>query len=455
MTRSRHAFQRLAAFAIGTGFVLGLAGPGTDTGLSRSTGRTEQAGVWARWTAWAGGAGVARAQAPTGPLEAFSEALSVLKRDYAKAPVNDKKTKELTYAAIQGMLTALNDPFTGFLDPEDWLSMQQATQGSFEGIGAVLEPYGRDVRVVRPLPGSPAFKVGLKAKDIIFSVGAHNPKTGKVIKTTPTLGKGINEVVKLIKGPQGTKVTIAVMRTGAPRPLKFTLTRQHIEPPVVDYWMEDEERKIGRIVLSEFNERADTQFERAWMNLKQKGMRALVFDLRYNPGGLLEVSIQIGSRFINQGPIVIVQEKNGRRHSIYSQSRVPKIGDMPLAVLINESSASASEIVAGAIKDHGRGTLIGQHTFGKGLVQTLFPLADGSALRLTTSKYFTPNGRDINNKYDEEHRPIFGTGGIIPDVEVEQSPDWVDQDFQDKANDTQLKTALEVLRAKLTQTAKR
>lgn len=458
MMVSGRAFQRLAAFAVGVGLVLGIAGPVVP---SLRHGRIACAGVSgfrsaaSDWFSGAFGVQPARAQSGAGPLEAYSEALAVLKREYSRAAIDEKKTRELTYAAIQGMLSALNDPFTGFLDPDDWLTMQQTTQGSFEGIGAVLEPYGRDVRVVRPLPGSPAFKAGLKARDIIMSVGTHDTKTGKLVRTTPTLGKGINEVVKLIKGPRGTRVTVTVLRQAAARPLTFTLTRQHIEPPVVDHWMEDQQRKIGRIVLSEFNERADSQFERAWMDLKKQGMRALVFDLRYNPGGLLETAIEIGSRFIEDGPIVIVQEKNGRRHTIRSSSNAPKLGSIPLAVLINESSASASEIVAGAIKDHGRGVLVGQHTFGKGLVQTLFPLADGSALRLTTSKYFTPSGRDINNKLDEEHRPLFGTGGIQPDVAVEQSPDWVDQDFQDKVHDVQLKKALDVLRSKLTASATR
>jgi len=445
MRFSTNTFRRFATLALCLGLALAMAGPSVHVRFS-GTGASALAEL-------RGGAG--KMGATVGPVEAFQEALGVLKKDYALAPVDTKKARTLTYAAIAGMLSSLNDPFTSFLEPDEWLALQQTTEGSFEGIGAVLEPYGRDVRVVRPLPGSPAFKAGLKAGDVILSVGSHDPTTGKLIKTPPTLGKGINEVVKLIKGPRGTRVTVTVLRKGAPKPITFLLVRQHIEPPVVSYWMEDQERKIGHIVLNEFNERADAQFEKAWTDLKRQGLRALVFDLRYNPGGLFEVAIQIGSRFIDRGPIVIVQEKNGQRHTLYASSRVPKIGDIPLAVLVNESSASASEIVAGAIKDHKRGTLVGQHTFGKGLVQTIFPLADGSALRLTTSKYFTPSGHDINNKYDEEHRPIFGTGGIKPDIEVEQSPEWVDQEFEDKAHDTQLKKALEVLRTQMMASAHR
>ncbi|MBM3492882.1 MAG: S41 family peptidase [Armatimonadetes bacterium] len=443
-------FLRAALFLSVMAFLFGFAGPGLDAASVR---RAKRDG--ARFVQRALGVKAADAQDTGGPVALTSEAIAVLKRDYSRATVDARKARELTYAAIQGMLSTLNDPFTGFLDPDDWLSMQQTTQGSFEGIGAVLEPYGRDVRVVRPLPGSPAFKVGMKAGDVILSVGTHDHSTGKLVKTTPTLGKGINDVVKLIKGPRGTRVTVTVLRLKAAKPIAFTIVRMHIEPPVVNYWMEDSERKIGRIVLNEFNERADEQLWKAWADLKKQGARALVFDLRYNPGGLLEMAIRIGSRFVDKGAIVIVQEKNGLRHTLESSPQVGKFKGIPIAVLINETSASASEIVAGAIKDHGRGKLIGRHTFGKGLVQTLFPLSDGSALRLTTAKYYTPQGRDINNKYDEEKRPIFGTGGIKPDIEVEQSPDWVDQQFEDKEHDTQLKKALEVLRADLLVAARR
>jgi carboxyl-terminal processing protease len=178
-------------------------------------------------------------------------------------------------------------------------------------------------------------------------------------------------------------------------------------------------------------------------------MKGLVFDLRFNPGGLLTAAVEVASRFVNSGPVVLVQEKNGRRAAIRTR-RVQRYSGIPIVVLINESSASASEIVAGAIKDTKAGTLVGKHTFGKGLVQTLFPLANDTALRLTTAKYFTPSGRDINNKFDEEHRPIFNTGGIAPDIEVEQSKLWLDQDFEDTKNDTQLARAVAEVQKQMT-----
>ncbi len=391
----------------------------------------------------------AEARDDEGPYAAYREALDVLKNNYSGPPVDAKKNKDLTYAAIRGMLYSLNDPFTSFLDPDEWTQMKQTTTGEFEGIGAVLEPFGQDVRVVRPIEGSPAFRAGLKAKDIIMAVGTYDSK-GVRIKNESVLGKNINEVVKKIKGPKGTKVSVTVMRKGEALPKTFVLVRDHIEPPTVQFWMEDYDNKIGHILLNEFNEKSDAQFDRAYEALMKQGMKALVFDLRYNPGGLLNVAVSIGSRFIDQGPVVVIQEKNGRRQN-QRALRGGLHNRLPLAVLINESSASASEIVAGAIKDNGAGTLIGEHTFGKGLVQTLFPLDDGSALRLTTAKYFTPKLNDINNKFDDEHRPIFGTGGIKPDIEVKQPEDWNEQVWTDenKKLDLQLKKAIEVLRTRL------
>jgi carboxyl-terminal processing protease len=273
--------------------------------------------------------------------------------------------------------------------------MQQTTRADFEGIGAVLEPFGQDVRVVRTIPESPAFRAGLKAKDVILSVEHY--EGDKKIKSKPALGLHINEVVKMIKGPKGTRVGVTVMRKGSPQPVSFVLTRAYIEPPTVQYWMEDEQNKIGRILLNEFNEKSDAQFQKALNDLTKQGMKALVFDLRYNPGGLLNVAVDIGSRFVdNREPVVLIQEKNGYKQPIGARGR-NKLKGIPMAVLVNDNSASASEIVAGAIKDYSVATIIGEHTFGKGMVQTLFPLEDGSALRLTTAKYFTQSGSDINN----------------------------------------------------------
>lgn len=412
--------------------------------------------------------GAAVAQGPEGsePVDVYDEVLSNLSRHYAGGTIDKKKTTQLTYAALRGMLFTLNDPFTGFLDPSEWDQMQQSTRGEFEGIGAVLEQFGPDVRVVRPIPGSPAYRAHLKSGDIIFSVGTHSERTGKLVKTTSTLGRNINDVVTLIKGKRRTLVTVTIMRKGVSRPIPFTLTRDRIVPPIVQYWMEDEKAKIGHIVLNEFNEKSDAQFDEAVADLERRGMRALVFDLRYNPGGLLDVAVDIGSRFVDGGrPIVIIQEKGGQRKESRYRTGRPVAKRYPTIVLINKFSASASEIVSGAIQDYSAATLIGEHTFGKGLVQTLFELHSATeggridkpaALRLTTAKYFTPNGRDISNKYDDEHRPILNTGGVKPDIAVEQPQTWLDrQDFENKKDDKQLQTALDMLRKRIQSASRR
>jgi len=409
---------------------------------------------WARLAAYGNrvvttifAAPAARAEGEDSPYASYEEVLGILQRDYTGANLDRKRTRDLTFSGIRGMLYTLNDPFTSFLDPSEWAQMQQTTRGEFEGIGAVLEPFGQDVRVVRPIGGSPAFAAGLKAGDIIFSVGTHDARTGKLLKTTHTLGKGINDVVALIKGPKGTMVTVSVMRKGHSKPVSFLMKRRRIETPTVEYWMVDDRNKIGQILLREFNEKSASQFDHALTELQKRGMRSLVFDLRYNPGGLLDVAVDSGSRFVDRNQTVVsIQEKSGPRRFRVRSARGGQL-KFPLVVLVNKSSASASEIVAGAIQDYGVGKLVGEHTFGKGLVQTLFPLGDGSALRLTTAKYFTPSGRDISNKYDDEHRPLFGTGGVKPDVNVAQPEAWEDaQDFGDKKNDKQLQAAMDLLR---------
>ena len=400
------------------------------------------------------GNSIARADDDEAPYAAYQQALGILKKDYYGEPITPKKSGELTTAAIRGMLFSLNDPFTSYLDKDEWKSMQQTTRGDFEGIGAELEQVGQDVRIRRPIPETPAFRIGVKAGDIILSVDSYGT-TSKVLKTTSTRGMKIDDVVKLIKGPAGTKVGLSMVRKGVAAPIHYVITRAHVEPVIVRYWMEDDLNKIGHIMLAEFNEKCDAQLDKAMTALEKQGMKALVFDLRYNPGGLLKVAVDIGSRFIESGPVVIIQEKSGQRQKLNVDSDQHNHKKIPLVVLVNENSASASEIVAGAIKDNRSGTLVGTHTFGKGLVQTLFPLDDGSALRLTTAKYFTSNGNDISNRYDDEHRPIFGTGGIKADVEVKQSEEWVDLNFDDKIHDTQLQKALEVLRKDLNVTAKK
>jgi carboxyl-terminal processing protease len=420
----------LVILAVCAGFASG------GQGLGREAGRFGISGV-------ASGPSDDRAA----PVEAYSEALAVLKREYYPTEIGPSKEKDLTYAAIRGMLFSLGDPYTTFLDPQEFKEMMEGTSGSFQGIGAELQKSKQDIRIVRPLPNSPALRAGVKSGDVIVAVGTHDPNTGKLIKTTSMIGKETEDAVRLIRGPAGTKVSLTLLRAGAL--LHLTIVRSQVEPSIVRYWMEDPVNKIGRIVLTEFAQTSTAQFDKAMEDLERQGMRALIFDLRYNPGGLLDVAIDIGSRFVDHGTIVIIQEANGQRILRNARGSGASTWRRPLVVLVNGSSASASEIVAGAIKDHGVGTLVGEHTFGKGCVQTLSRLGDGSALKLTTAKYFPPSGKDINNRVDEDHRPIPGTGGISVDVEVKQSDDWPEMNFEDKKDDTQLHKAIDILRTKL------
>jgi carboxyl-terminal processing protease len=382
-------------------------------------------------------------QGPSDPIVDYKAALDVLKHNYYGSTVDTKETRKLTYAAIRGMLGSLKDQFTSFLDPDEWAQFHATTQGNFEGIGAFLEPDGLFVKVARPIETGPAEKVGIKSDDVIVKVNHESMK-----------GKDINYVVHHIKGPRGTKVIIDVLRDN--KPLEFTVTRELVEPPIVHHWMEDSENKIGHIELDEFNEKSMEQLELAYDDLEKQGMKALVFDLRSNPGGLLDVAIQVASAFIPRdtdpslnNAVVIIHDGNGREAartligSDYTHKRIP------LVVLVNDRSASASEIVTAAIKDYGIGTIMGERTFGKGKVQTLYPLDDGSALRLTTQLYYPPKHYDINFKHDDNGDRVPDTGGIVPDITVKPSPKWHTDDFKDKVNDLQLQKALVFLRAKL------
>lgn len=377
------------------------------------------------------------------PLDNYRATLALLKKSYYHAPIDARRTRTLTYEAIRGMLGSLRDQFTSFLDPDDWNQMKATTEGDFEGIGALLEQEGAQVRIVRPIETSPAEAAGIRTDDVVVSVDGVSVR-----------GMNVNEVVHKIKGEEGTKVRLGILR--GKTPMEFALTRALVEPPVVQYWMEDGASKIGHVVLSEFNEKSIAQIHRAYSELNRQGMRAMVFDLRYNPGGLLETAEDVASLFIPKdmdadlhNVVVIIQEGTGKEKG--DRLRTPEFAmrRMPIVALVNENSASASEIVAGALKDYGIATLIGERTYGKGRVQTLYPLDDGSALRLTTALYYPPRHYDINFERDPDGQKIDGTGGLLPDIEVKQPARWHPEDFKDKANDLQLQTALDFLRARL------
>ena len=365
------------------------------------------------------------------PVELYWDVLSRLRSHYYQQ-VNEK---QLTYAAIRGMLASLHDPYTRFMDPTEYRSMQEDTRGDFFGIGAQLQEKEGQIVIYRPIEGSPADKAGIKAGDVIVEVDRK-----------PVAGMRVDDVVKKIRGPRGTKVELTIRRKGEAKLLHISIVRDLITSPVVYSYMEDEKLGIGRIRLEQFNEKCDQLLVQKVRELEAKGLRALILDLRYNPGGLLNVAVDVASRFIDNGVVVLIQEKNGQITKLHAE-RGRALKPYPLVVLVNEWSASASEIVAGAIRDNKRGVIIGETTFGKGLVQTIFQLQDSSAVAITTAKYLTPSGYDLNRKVDPDGNEIR-RGGIQPDIVVKQSEEMTDID--DRAHDVQLKKAVEYLLEKLT-----
>ena len=360
------------------------------------------------------------------PLETFQEVLSHLRRQYV-SPIDNES--EITYGAIRGMLSALRsepyeDRYSRFLDPEDYRSFLEENEGHFGGIGAeialretdlppgisddlaglscpvcgadITDPKRLEVVIVAPLPDSPAIRAGIQAGDHILRVD-----------DALTAGLSLGEVVGKIKGPPGTGVRLLVTRAGEPQPLEIKVTRAVIQIRSVDY--ETLPGKIGYLRISTFNETTPDLVEQGLRELRESGMRGLLLDLRNNAGGGLEVCVRVASEFIGSGPVVYIQERGGPREPRNAVNGSSPF-DLPLVVLMNVGTASAAEILAGAIQDARLGTLVGTKTFGKGLVQTVIPLRDGSALALTTARYLTPKLRDIDRK------------GIEPDIELEQPP---------------------------------
>ena len=324
-------------------------------------------------------------------LKLFSDVLSHVQRDY----VEETKSKDLVYGAIKGMLETL-DPHSGFMPPETFKEMQAETKGRFEGLGIEITTKDGVLTVVAPIEDTPAFKAGILAGDQIIKIDGE-----------PTKNLTLMDSVKKLRGPKGSQVTISIMREGLTKPRDFTLTRDVI--PVRSVRHELLEKQYGYVRISQFQEKTDSDFERAMKALEEEskgGLKGIILDLRNNPGGLLESAAQIADRFIESGLIVSVEGRKEDQNRKYYAHPDSHITHYPLVVLVNGGSASGSEIVAGAIQDHGRGLIVGTQTFGKGSVQTIIPLKGGSGLKLTTARYFTPSGRSIQAK------------GIVPDIIV-------------------------------------
>ncbi|MGC8878269.1 MAG: S41 family peptidase [Anaerolineae bacterium] len=324
--------------------------------------------------------------------------------------------QERVYGAIRGMVNAFGDPNTAFIDPTRAEIFRQDTSGSFEGIGAAIrmDQLGHLI-IVEPYPGRPAAEAGLRRGDIILKIDG-----------TSTEGMSLYEAISLIRGPANTKVTLTIFREGVEEPFDVTVTRARIEIEVVE--AKRLSGDLGYVSLSEFSRGAADKVAQAVRKLQSEGpLKGLIFDLRNNPGGLLDEAVAVGSQFIADGVITIEREKGGTEQ-VFEALPNGVATDIPLVVLINQGSASAAEIVAGAIQDYERGTVIGEQSFGKGTVQIPYTLSDGSELRVTIAEWLTPKGRQINGN------------GITPDVVVERTQEDFEAD-----RDPQLERAVELL----------
>ncbi|MCM8782674.1 MAG: S41 family peptidase [Candidatus Omnitrophica bacterium] len=321
-------------------------------------------------------------------VELFANAVSLIRNDY----VDEVNSKDLIYGALKGMLMSL-DSHSQFLDPDAYKEMKVETKGKFGGLGIEITIKDGILTIISPIEGTPAFKAGLKPNDKIVKIDG---------KSTRDIT--LNEAVKRLRGEPGTTITLTILRENERRVLDFTITRGIIEIESIKEAriLEDD---IGYMRLVEFQENTPKDLLKKLQELKAKGMRSLIFDLRNNPGGLLDTSVKVAEIFLPAGQIVVsTKGRLKEQNAVYKAKYKKPYVDFPLLVLVNEGSASASEIVASAIKDSKRGIIIGTKTFGKGSVQTVIPLGDGSAVRLTTARYLTPNGQPIHNE------------GVMPDV---------------------------------------
>lgn len=323
-------------------------------------------------------------------IELFSDAITYVRSNY----VNEVKSKDLIYGALKGMLASL-DPYSQFMDPESFKEIKVETKGEFGGLGIEISIREGLLTIISPLEDTPAHKAGIKPGDRIVKID------GKSTKNITLL-----DAVKKLRGKPGTEITLTILREDEGRIFDLKITRSIIKLESIKdaSILED---KIGYIRIAEFQERTPVDLENELKQLEDKGMDGFILDLRNNPGGLLDVAVKVADKFIPKDKVIVITRGRLKIKEIIYKAKSTSHSKYPMVILVNGGSASASEIVAGAIQDNKRGIILGTKTFGKGSVQTVIPLKDKSALRLTTAKYFTPSGRAIREE------------GIIPDVVVE------------------------------------
>jgi len=368
-------------------------------------------------------------------LRLFTEVLSIVQSQY----VDEVPPKDIIYNAIKGTLRGL-DPHSSFLDPEMYREMQVETSGSFGGLGIEITLRDDVLTVVAPIEGTPAYRAGIQPADRILKIDGLSTKDMQ-----------LSDAVKRMRGKPGSKITITIVREGWAEPRDFFITREQIR--VQSVRANQLEPGIEYIRLRQFQEQTANDLETALDKYMKEGkIQGLVLDLRNNPGGLLTAAVEVSEKFLESGKLVVYTEGRVRNQNMRFSSNAKRVfNDFPIVVLVNQGSASASEIVAGALQDWGRAVVIGTQSFGKGSVQTIIPLSDGSGLRLTTAKYFTPKGRTIHGK------------GITPDIIVDgpkttaaapgsgttpvPTPPAVETPQEQLKRDPQLQRALDLLKA--------
>lgn len=325
-------------------------------------------------------------------LKTFSEVLTQIQKHY----VEEVKSKDLIQGAIRGMLSTL-DPHSAYMTPEMYKEIQVETKGEFGGVGIQIGIKENRLAVIAPIEGTPAQRAGIRSGDFITKVNDESTKDLTLM-----------DAVQRMRGPKGTRVSVTIEREGTPEPLVFTLIRDIIK--IESVRSKVIENNIAYIRLTQFQESTAKDLSRALKQFHEQKLQSTILDLRNNPGGLLTSAVDVSELFLGPGKLIVyIKSREGRKDEYVSRSK-EQPEDYPMIVLVNEGSASASEIVAGAMQDWGRAVVIGTTTFGKGSVQTILPLADGSGLRLTTAKYYTPKGRSIQST------------GIAPDIVVKSKP---------------------------------
>jgi carboxyl-terminal processing protease len=361
-------------------------------------------------------------------LRQFTDVYSLVEQNYAE-PVNADKA--IYNGAIPGMLHVL-DPHSNFFDPKSYALLREDQRGKYYGVGMTVGPRNNKVIVIAPFAGTPAYRAGIRPGDIIVAVD------GK-----PTDNMSTSDVADLLKGPKGTTVHITIVREGTDKPLEFAVVRDEIPRYSVDLHFLIKPG-IGYLHITGFNETTEKEVSEA---LDQMGdLKGLILDLRQNPGGLLSEGVGVADKFLRKGQLIVSHHGRNSPEKRYTASHGDGGKEYPLVVLVNRGTASAAEIVAGAIQDHDRGLIVGETTFGKGLVQTVYPLSENTGLALTTAHYYTPSGRLIQRDYsnvslydyyfdrpDDEKstaanrevkltdsgRTVYGGGGISPDVKID------------------------------------